>query len=389
MRAVYSCHDSLPSSDTNTQQLFWTVLEVARLGAQVDLLVPSAAPGGLAAIAAHYGAKPGSVPETLTLTPVGDAPAASVVAKGRFDWRVPEHVRPTGDRFLWTRDVVAAAAAARARLPFVFETYRPDLATRAAFFLWRRVCLTSPAFRGLIAHSRLAADAFRAAGVPADRVLVAHNGFAPSLMTPALDRAAARRRLGLAEEGQIVVYAGHSGPEKGVDALVRTAAAAPAIRFLVLGVEPDSDEAQAIADHARVEGATNLILKPRVPVADVAPYLYAADCLIVPPTEGPLKRSGCTVLPMKVFTYLAAGRPILAPRLPDIEEVLTDGETARLVPPDDPAAAATALAHLLGDQSLQTRLAENSRRLSAEYTWEARARRLVDFFKARGLLGVH
>src|SRR5258705_561436 len=44
LRLAYSCHDRFPSPDTNTQQIFWTVIEVARLGARVDLFVPSVTP---------------------------------------------------------------------------------------------------------------------------------------------------------------------------------------------------------------------------------------------------------------------------------------------------------------------------------------------------------
>jgi glycosyltransferase involved in cell wall biosynthesis len=100
---------------------------------------------------------------------------------------------------------------------------------------------------------------------------------------------------------------------------------------------------------------------------------------LIPPTSAPLQRFRRTVLPMKVFMYLAAGRPILAPRLPDVEEVLTDGQTARLVVPDDPAEAANALTHLLADRALQDRLSRNALALAAQYTWTARARRIMDF----------
>src|SRR5262245_25460725 len=41
LRFAYSCHDQFPSSDTNTQQIFWTLIEVARLGARIDLHIPS------------------------------------------------------------------------------------------------------------------------------------------------------------------------------------------------------------------------------------------------------------------------------------------------------------------------------------------------------------
>jgi glycosyltransferase involved in cell wall biosynthesis len=106
---------------------------------------------------------------------------------------------------------------------------------------------------------------------------------------------------------------------------------------------------------------------------DVARYLYAADCLVVPNTDAPLNRYGRTVLPMKLFAYMAAGRPILAPRLPDIEEVLTDDRTAVLVEPGDSVAAAAALRSLLAEPARAERLASAAREAARQFTWSARA----------------
>jgi glycosyltransferase involved in cell wall biosynthesis len=84
---------------------------------------------------------------------------------------------------------------------------------------------------------------------------------------------------------------------------------------------------------------------------------------------------------MKIFLYLAAGRAILAPRLPDVEEVLTDGLTARLVSPANPGEAAAALRALLADADLRRHLGARALAASIAYTWEARARRIVPFLE--------
>ena len=76
-------------------------------------------------------------------------------------------------------------------------------------------------------------------------------------------------------------------------------------------------------------------------------WLQAADVLLIPPSQAPLQRYRNCVLPMKLFAYLAAGRPILAPASPDTAELLKDQENALLVPPERPKAAAAALDRLL------------------------------------------
>ena len=384
MRLAYSCHDSIPSPDTNTQQVVWTLLEVAHLAVDVDLFVPSVADGGSGdartAIAVYYGVSPPTLPPALSIVPLG-GPAHGVLARGWFDWRLPARLDRRHYDLLWTRDPLAVLSSVRAGRDVVFETYRPDFASAARFSLWRRACLTSPRLRGLIVHSQLAADAFVAAGFPSSRCRVVHNGFAPSVMEPRLDRRSARARLGLPAEAPLVVYAGHVGRKKGTDTLVRMAAALQGVRIVLLGVEPGSTEAREIGAMAERLGAGGLMLKPRVPLAEVPAYLYAADCLVIPPTNEPLARFGRTVLPMKIFMYLAAGRPILAPRLPDIEEVLADGRTARLVPPGDGTEAAAVLASLLADRGLQEHLSAHALAAAGRYTWAARAATLVKFLE--------
>ena len=179
------------------------------------------------------------------------------------------------------------------------------------------------------------------------------------------------------------MYTGHVGPQKGTDALVALAAALPDAMFVIVGVDEGTGERRRIEARAAAAGAGNLLLVPRVAVADVAPYLYAADCLVIPPTDEPLTRYGRTVLPMKVFSYLAAGRPILAPRLPDLEEVLTDAVTAVLVPPGDVRAAAAALAGVLADRARAARLGEAAAAASTQFTWAARAGKIVTFLERR------
>ena len=385
LRIGYSAHSPFPSTHTNTQQIFWTLCEVARLGAQVCLTAP--APGSTASpsawrgtIAKYYGADLDTLPASFTIVASG-RPSRHWRDEARFDLGAPRRFLPGRHDLVWTRDYVAAAALVRAGVPTVFETYRPDLASRRRFALWRRLVIGRPRLLGVIVHSRLAGQAFFDAGLDERRCLVAHNGFAPGLMEPRLDIAAARQRLGLPSREPLVVYAGHIGAGKGIEAVVSLAAAVPQARFVIVGADEESGDARRVVRMAGAASAGNLELRPRVPVADVAAYCYAADCLLVPPTAAPLRQFRRTVLPMKIFLYLAAGRAILAPRLPDVEEVLTDDVTARLVSPTDLAEAAGALRALLGDPALRDRLAAAAQAASRAYTWAARARRILPFLE--------
>ena len=73
------------------------------------------------------------------------------------------------------------------------------------------------------------------------------------------------------------------------------------------------------------------------------------------------------VLPIALLQALAAGRPIVATRIPGIEETVSGDVNAILVPSEDPTALADSLERLLGDPELQARLAAAARRRAARF----------------------
>jgi glycosyltransferase involved in cell wall biosynthesis len=80
--------------------------------------------------------------------------------------------------------------------------------------------------------------------------------------------------------------------------------------------------------------------------------------------------------PMKLFEYLASGRPILSSDLPVLREVLDD-EFAVLLPPGDVGAWAAALEALAADPARRERLGEAGRTAAGQYSWKARAERIL------------
>src|SRR5690606_18205645 len=198
---------------------------------------------------------------------------------------------------------------------------------------------------------------------------VIHNGFEPRRIEPRLPKWEARKRLGLPLDRKVVVYSGRVNEKKGLDVVLDLARARPEALFVLVGSErrgPIEDKARSIA---------NVQIVPWQPYAAIAPYLYAADVLLLPPSKAPLRRYGNTVLPLKLFLYLAAGRAILGPDNPDLHELLSDGENAILVPPGDLERSLAALDRLLSDESLAARLGLHAKALGDTLTWDARADR--------------
>ena len=75
--------------------------------------------------------------------------------------------------------------------------------------------------------------------------------------------------------------------------------------------------------------------------------------------------------PVSVLEAAAAGVPVVATRVGGIPHLLTDGENALLVEPDDPAAMAEAMGQILSDAELSSHLAAGARRLAASSSWQS------------------
>ena len=71
-------------------------------------------------------------------------------------------------------------------------------------------------------------------------------------------------------------------------------------------------------------------------------------------------------IPATVFDALSTGAPVITADTVAARELLTDGESALLVPPDDPAALADAVTRLAADDELRTRIAATGNRVFRE-----------------------
>jgi glycosyltransferase involved in cell wall biosynthesis len=164
---------------------------------------------------------------------------------------------------------------------------------------------------------------------------------------------------------------------KGLDIILAAARGAPEIGFVLVGSEgegPVELEARSLA---------NVRIVPWQRFRELAPWLYAADVLVIPPSLEPLERHGNTVLPIKLFLYLAAGRVLLAPRAPDTAELLSDGQNAALVDAGDVAGTVATLRALSADPGRAEALAAGALATAQSLTWEARAGRIEAFLRHR------
>jgi glycosyltransferase involved in cell wall biosynthesis len=164
-------------------------------------------------------------------------------------------------------------------------------------------------------------------------------------------------RGALPDGALLALYVGNLERYQGVDVMLDALAKfeSPPLKFVAIGGAPESVAAYRARAAALGLGSTAVFLGAR-PVRELGAYLEQADLLVSPRLSG-------HNTPMKLYSYLAAGKPILATRIRSHTQVLSD-ETAMLVEPSA-ADLARGLYALLRSPGLRERLGLAARRLAA------------------------
>jgi glycosyltransferase involved in cell wall biosynthesis len=375
MRIAYAYDDSLPHTGADAEQVMNTIAALARRGLLLELLMPGFPESARTTDQlAEYFHVEGDFGIGLVPPPW---PRLRLFEKWGFAARVARDPRLDQADVVYTRNLPSVWMLLRAGRLVAYEHFRPWGDQIPPLQPALRAMLRHPRLLAAIFHSEHTRERYRRLGVPEARMLVAHNGWDPARMEPRLTRAEARQKLGLESNRFTVVYSGRLNARKGLDVLLATARLAPEIGFVLVGSEGEG----SVEREART--IPNVRVVPWQRFRDLAPWLYSGDVLIIPPSLEPLERHGTTVLPIKLFLYLAAGRAVLAPRAPDTAGLLIDGHNAVLVPAGDVATTLAALRALAADPGRAERLSQGALATATGLTWDARAEKIERFLQHR------
>lgn len=232
---------------------------------------------------------------------------------------------------------------------------------------------------GIIANSDGTADAFAAHGF--QHVQVVRNGVDIERFTAVQAREEARALLDLPKEKTIIMYVGAFYEWKGVLLLLEAWEKHFGGRndlLLVLVGGSANDLIRFGASKADAE-LPNVFFVEHIPSAKIPVYLSASDMLVLPnmpTTEESIRYTS----PIKLFEYMASGRPIIASDLPSIREVLSP-ETALLCKAGDVDALALGIENLLRSPRDARERSERARTMVHTYSWDARAQLLLNIVR--------
>lgn len=222
--------------------------------------------------------------------------------------------------------------------------------------------------------------------VDSRKIKVAHDAVDLDKFDNFLSITEARRSLGLPQDKNIVVYAGSIFKQKGIFVLLEAATLLDEKWLFVIVGGNQGDESEKAKKFVSKKGLKNVIFKGYVPHKEINTHLAAADILVIPNSNLD-ERTRLFTSPLKLFEYMASGRPIVASATPTILEVLNDPSTgsgqanAILVEPDNPTALKEGFLEISNDKKTAEVLAQNAKKEVENYTWEKRAIKILDFLK--------
>ncbi len=386
MRLIYIANIRLPTEKAHGYQIMRTCAELVRQGVDVELVVPKRRNPSLGHVDpyTYYGVSPQFPVRRLpTLDVTGRwqrwiGPVGFWIQSATFAWSVRRYLKTVAADWVYGRDELTLALVRPLRQRIVLELH----------------ALPQSKYRGLL--SRVAAivvishgirDALLAQGIPEKKIIVAPDAVDLTAFAHLPSAATCRQTVGLPADKKIALYVGHLYSWKGVFTLAEAARPLSSEWLVVFvgGMAEDAERLkQFVASRQSAQGGSasggwaNVHVVPHQPRDRVPAWLGAADVLVIP-NSAQTDRSRLYTSPLKLFEYLAAGRPIVASDLPSIREIVSEREVI-FVKPDDPHDLARGIRQA-GESDQSSRVAA-ALQLAERYTWEARGRQIIEHLAA-------
>jgi glycosyltransferase involved in cell wall biosynthesis len=196
-------------------------------------------------------------------------------------------------------------------------------------------------------------------------------------------RAIVRSQYGFSSDvviGYVGMFAGWHGVEELIEASVDVVRHTPNVKFLMVGPYFEKVKEQV----ERTPFKDSFIFTGPVPHEKVPAFINAMDITVAPynPSKSPLRSEYGIGSPLKVFEYMACGKPVIATSVEPILRIINHMENGILVPPGDSKALAKAISFAVQNREKMEEIGEKGRQtVLAKYSWKAFAKRLNKILK--------
>ncbi len=192
-----------------------------------------------------------------------------------------------------------------------------------------------------------------------------------------------RKKLGLKPNISLIGFVGSLLPWQGVETFIESFSTLTEMgsraRFLVVGGYDVYGESETRRRLETCKDYSRVLFKGKVSYSESALWMAACDVLVTPLTPTYSRHGGGS--PMKVYAYLASGRPIVLSAIDGWteHEWIVDQGAGLSVPPDNPTALAEALHSLLTDEGKRLKMGKQAREIAEHsHDWRHRAKKLIE-----------
>jgi len=384
MRIAYINHSRFPTEKAHGLQTAQVCAAMAELGHAVKLLTPTMRGADASKAFDFYGLKKNFSIEQLEhfdpfqsrLVPgvLGFVVSMHFYAKALKTYLKNHHFD-----LLYVRSPHLASALLETGQPVVLELHTlPEHGKKRFVQHCNRcvlvVCLTKPMRDELISW-----------GANPQKVITEGDGVDLERFSHHPEATAAKKKQSLPSDRIIVGYVGsfvtrevlEKGVRESIDALALLKDRKH-VSFFGWMVGGSDQWIEIYMEHARARGLMDedIRLDGHISSAEVPAALAACDILVYPAPASSHPYFLRDTSPLKLFEYLASGRPIVCADLPPLKGVV-DATTVRLCRPGDPAALAEAIADIAEHRVEAQKRAKAGLELVKQYSWIERMRRIL------------
>jgi len=257
------------------------------------------------------------------------------------------------------------------RFPFIVFAYGNEM-LETIQKKYKRQQLALRLANHVLATSRYTAGLAEKAGAAPERIRVVWPGCDSVFFRPMVARDDLRQKLlGAGHRDRVILTIGNLVSRKGQDMVIRALPAicrrVPDLIYMIAGGGPYRGELEKLAMDLGVRD--RVVFVGRVPDEDL-PDLYALCEVFVMVSRERIEENDVEGFGLVLLEANACGKPVVGGRSGGVPDALADGVTGLLVDPSNPEEITEALARLLTDHDLATRLGEQGRlRVVHEFQW--------------------
>jgi len=238
--------------------------------------------------------------------------------------------------------------------------------------------------RGTLVLTRFIKERLVQRKIPVNKILVVPDAVNLEKFDITVSKEDARKKLGIPVDKKIIGYVGMFrtlGMEKGIEVLIQALVELKDHKEIILVlVGGHEEDINFYKNSAQKEGVADQIIFTGMVMYDVIPlYLKSFDITIAPFPDREHYRFFMS--PLKIFEYMASGRPIVSADLPSLRDILNNSNSL-LVSPGSSKELGAAIIKILGDSSFSSRIAAQARADVEKYTWDKRANRILFFIES-------